>query len=80
MTEPLAYSITEAAAAARTGRTSLYGAINSGELRAVKQGRRTLILAADLRDWVQQLPAVKPERPIQPAAPGPIPQEKETQL
>jgi excisionase family DNA binding protein len=63
--EPLAYTIPEACAVARAGRTSIYEAIKSGHLRAVKRGRKTLVLRQDLRDWVGALPAIE----AKPAAP-----------
>jgi len=61
LAKQLAYNISEAGHASNTGRTAIYEAIQSCELRAVKRGRRTLILADDLRRWLESLPVVAPK-------------------
>ena len=61
MNTPLAYSIADACFVARAGRTALYEAIRTGALRAVKRGRRTIVLADDLRRYLESLPPVVPK-------------------
>lgn len=61
MSTPLTYSIEEARKVTGTGRTVLYEEIEAGRLRAVKRGRRTLILAEDLRRWLASLPPIRKE-------------------
>jgi excisionase family DNA binding protein len=60
MQDQLAFSLSSVCKLADIGRTALYEEIAAGKLRAVKRGRRTLILADDLRRWLDALPAVQP--------------------
>jgi hypothetical protein len=49
----LAYSVKQAVDAAPISRSALYLAMRSGELRFKKRGRRTFILADDLRQFLE---------------------------
>jgi excisionase family DNA binding protein len=59
--ERLAFSIMEAAKASAVSRTELYRAVQRGELILRKRGKRSLILAADLRRWIEALPVATPK-------------------
>jgi excisionase family DNA binding protein len=50
--EKIGYSIEEAVLASSVGRSLIYEEIRAGNLRATKIGRRTVILADDLRAWL----------------------------
>ena len=49
----------EAARVAGLGRGSIFAAIRSGRLPARKAGRRTLILASDLKRFLADLPLAR---------------------
>lgn len=53
----LALSVERAAELAGVSRSTLYGAMRCGDLRARKAGSRTLLLLDDLRKWLDALPA-----------------------
>ena len=59
MQNTLAHTIAEACARSGIGRTAIYELINTGQLPARKCGRRTLILAEDLRQCLELLPQIK---------------------
>lgn len=50
-----ALSIEETMSATGIGRTKLYELINTGELKAKKIGKRTIVLKADLEDFLSNL-------------------------
>lgn len=55
--DPLCYTIPAAVKFAAVSRTELYRAIGRGELTLRKRGKRSLLMADDLRRWVEGLPA-----------------------
>ncbi|AWN40260.1 helix-turn-helix domain-containing protein [Methylobacterium durans] len=54
-----AYTIAEVTRITGSSRTTIYAEIAAQRLTAKKLGRRTLILADDLRTWLNSLPAIK---------------------
>lgn len=55
----ISLTIKDAAAASGLGATKLYELIGKGKIQAVKEGRRTLILAESLRRHIEGLPSVR---------------------
>jgi excisionase family DNA binding protein len=57
--DQLVYTIPQAIQMAAVSRTALYRCIQRGELTILKRGKRSLILAEELRRWVQALPTAQ---------------------
>jgi hypothetical protein len=55
---PIAYPPAQAAIASGRTRTRIFGAIKSGELKARKDGKATIIEHDELIRWVRSLPSV----------------------
>jgi len=51
----LSYTIEEAAKITGLGRTRLYEELNTGRLKGVKAGRRTLIPHSSIEQWLEIL-------------------------
>ena len=52
----LSYSLASATKIADVGLTKLYEEINAGRLKAKKFGKRTLVTAVALEEWINNLP------------------------
>ncbi len=59
----LSFGPVGAANVAGIGLTKLYEEIKSGRLKAKKFGKRTLVTAAALEDWLNSLPDYETETP-----------------
>lgn len=55
---PLAYSVPDTCRVAGIGKTKVYELLGAGQLRAVKIGAKTLILADSVRDYFASLPTL----------------------
>jgi excisionase family DNA binding protein len=54
---PAVYTIAEACAVARIGRSTLYKHIRIGDLRAIKIGSRTCVPIDELYRWLNAMPS-----------------------
>jgi excisionase family DNA binding protein len=50
-----AYAIAEVCDVTTLGRTTVFGEIKKGNLRVVRVGRRTLVLASELERFIERL-------------------------
>jgi excisionase family DNA binding protein len=66
--EPLALSINDTAKVLGVGRSSVYALIKSGELDAMKIGRRTLLTTESIRRLAQSRSVILTRRPSVPPA------------
>ncbi len=59
--DQILFSLAEICRDSGLGRTTIYSEINSGRLKIVKVGRRTLVTQAALKAWLEQLEADAPQ-------------------
>jgi hypothetical protein len=59
----MAYDYADAAEMAGMGQSMIREAVESGLLPARKHGRRVIILAVDLQEFLRKLPCVEPKWP-----------------
>lgn len=69
--DQMAYSFAQAAKATGIPRTTLYAERKLGNLKARRLGKRAIILAEDLRAFLEGLPAIDPK-----ASPKSVPAEE----
>lgn len=75
---PAVYTIAEACAVARIGRSTLYKHIRAGNLRAIKIGARTCIPITELYRWLDAMPSSVTVQPSAPESPDHEPTGAET--
>jgi excisionase family DNA binding protein len=63
LNDKMAYSIDEFAEVSNTCRDKLYVAIHKGQLKARRNGRRTLILKEEGQAYLDSLPTIDPTLP-----------------
>jgi hypothetical protein len=54
---PVAFTVDEFCQRNDMSRTTFYGLLKAGELKAKKRGARTIVLASDELAWLKSLPA-----------------------
>ena len=55
-TQRLAFSVPDACAALSIGRNTFYAEVAAGRIKVKKSGRRTLVPAAQIKAWLDNLP------------------------
>ncbi len=68
MAETIAYQIKDAVKASGLTRSEIYRRLAAGDLKAVKNGKRTLILTESIRDYLASLPAATFRPPAKAAS------------
>lgn len=59
MSDQQLFTISDFVKQFRVSRTALYRLFSAGQLRAIKVGRRTMILQADVERWLASLPSLE---------------------